>query len=216
MNKGPNISINNVGSSCTLVTFGGIRNGIGMPQFEFVKSLGTLPVNRIFVKDTAQAWYQKGIPGKPSVEQLAEYLKEITKGTTTLTIGNSMGGFAALLFGTLINANHIIAFAPQTFISQKLRAKHNDTRWSKELSLLHNQKGPESRYYDLKSVLNSHSSNIEIVYGALDKLDTLHAARMESIKGIKVAAEPKGRHNAIVRYRDSGRLEQMVKEKLAI
>ena len=38
-----------------------------------------------------------------------------------ITIGGSMGGYAALLFGSLLPVNGIIAFGPQTFIDKDNR-----------------------------------------------------------------------------------------------
>jgi len=212
MKQQPSILHEHTGADCTLITFGGIRNGLGMPQFEFVRSLGSLKANKIFVRDFAQAWYQKGVPGHPSVLALADYLAKHTQGQQTLIIGNSMGGFAALLFGALINATYTIAFAPQTFIGAKLRAIHKDNRWNNELSRLHEESGTEGEYYNLLPIMEQYQPSAEIVYGGNARMDALHAERLAHVPSIRLQCQEQGLHNVIVLLRDSGRLKEMVEK----
>jgi esterase/lipase len=47
-----------------------------------------------------------------------EGIIKINKYDNICFIGNSMGGYAAILFGTLLNIDNIISFAPQTFIDK--------------------------------------------------------------------------------------------------
>ena len=45
-------------------------------------------------------------------------------------LGSSAGGYAALLFGRLLEADEVHAFGPQTFISPSLRLRYSDNWWS--------------------------------------------------------------------------------------
>ena len=72
----------------------------------------------IFVRDTYKIWYQYGINNLVnSVDKLAEFLKEETKGYETYTIGSSAGGYAAALFGAKINAKAAFSNSAQFDIS---------------------------------------------------------------------------------------------------
>ncbi|HEY8018305.1 MAG TPA: hypothetical protein VIG53_02305, partial [Actinomycetota bacterium] len=47
----------------TLLAFGGIRGGLGIPPYEFFRVTEGLPVRRILVRDLDQVWYLRGIRG---------------------------------------------------------------------------------------------------------------------------------------------------------
>lgn len=68
----------------------------------------------IFVRDVYKNWCINGIgQNVQTQDQLADKLKDIIKGQKCVTIGSSAGGYMAVLFGTLINAEAIYAFSPQ-------------------------------------------------------------------------------------------------------
>lgn len=63
-----------------LVSFGGIRVGIGMPVYEFYRTLGNLECDKIFIKDVNQSWYHRGVNNDlDNLYKIAEYLQEKTK-----------------------------------------------------------------------------------------------------------------------------------------
>src|SRR5690554_1592733 len=90
------ILIESNGSTNLLVSFGGLRMGLGMPVFEFYNSLEHVQCDKIFIKDINQAWYHKGINADlADIHTIAGFLKaEIEKGgyTNVCFMGNSMGG----------------------------------------------------------------------------------------------------------------------------
>ena len=108
-------------SNKLFILFGGKNSGFGIPPFEFVNSLKILKHHKIFLRDFRQTWYHSGLTGHTSdipetVSLITQRIREINPRETTL-IGNSMGGFAAILFAKLIGGNcKAVAFAPQTFI----------------------------------------------------------------------------------------------------
>lgn len=44
-----------------LISFGGIRQGMGIPVVEFFNSLKDAKCDKIFVRDFHQMWYHKGV-----------------------------------------------------------------------------------------------------------------------------------------------------------
>jgi len=108
-----------------LITFQGfsksvlLNNKFSLPFFMLNSLTETqLDINIIFVRDIEQCWYLTGYNGKNSHNDFYTDIKKIIndnfKKSKIITIGQSAGGFGALLFGTLLNADKIITFVPQT------------------------------------------------------------------------------------------------------
>ena len=99
----------------------------GKPKFDFFGRLKKLeyryprPVNRILLRDNRNAWYHRGVPGLGSdVDEVAASLKDFVRSirpSRVVTIGQSMGGYASLMFGALIGADKSIAFGPLSFLN---------------------------------------------------------------------------------------------------
>jgi hypothetical protein len=127
------------GSDVVICTFGGIQQGVGMPVFEFRRILAQFPADRLFLRDIRQAWYHNGVEG------LGSSLLEVEDGLSrllapyrrTVFVGNSMGGFAALYFGSRLAVDSVMAFAPQTFIGPMKRLRARDFRWRRQMARLH-------------------------------------------------------------------------------
>ncbi|NDP28016.1 MAG: hypothetical protein GZ087_11405 [Flavobacterium sp.] len=68
----------------------------------------------IFVRDIQKQWYIEGVSAKMNTPKLvAEHLIKLCKDYIVFTIGSSAGGFAALLFGSIIKAKRVYAFNSQ-------------------------------------------------------------------------------------------------------
>ena len=68
----------------------------------------------IFVRDILKNFYVVGINKRyNSVERLYALLKEYSKGYRVITVGSSAGGYASLLFGSLLKAEKVYSFSGQ-------------------------------------------------------------------------------------------------------
>lgn len=85
-------------------------------HFEWQRSLESLPVNYVLLRDDDTSWFHF------CFDQV------IDLGKPSLTIGMSMGGYAALMFGAFWNVP-VIALCPQTFIGRKTKERLGDSRW---------------------------------------------------------------------------------------
>lgn len=103
-------------------------SGRGQPKtheirFEFMNFLDKYfnNIDRHFYMDTYSNSYHNGIEGiSTTIDETAEYLKGIIMPyKKTIFIGVSQGGYAAILFGSLLNSTAVIAFIPQTIRTQK-------------------------------------------------------------------------------------------------
>lgn len=105
-----------------IVAFGGMQKGMGSVRtFEFLNFLkSNFPtIDQHFYIDAHQTWYHKGIPDiSNDIESTADYLRnQIVAYEHVIFIGVSAGGYAAILFGSLLSVSTVISFVPQTILS---------------------------------------------------------------------------------------------------
>jgi len=204
------------------IFFGGIAAGIGMPPFEFQRASGILNQHRIFVRDLRQCWYQAGIPGGGrdicEVARHLEGLIEKTGASRVRFVGNSMGGFAALMFSALIGTGGAIAFAPQTFISPFLRFRHGDWRWRRKILAAWIEGIRRERIWDLRGLLDASPppEGCEVFVSSACPLDGVHASRIAGCPGVRVRTFPEGGHGVVAWLRDNGRLPAIMAGNLEV
>lgn len=108
----------------------------------------------IFVRDVYKQWYVAGCSKRlNSVDKMVIELKSLTNNYNIITIGNSAGGYAAVLFGILLQARCIYSFSGQFSITDKI----ND-----ENMLVKNNKS--KKYYNLKRLIMNSNRNIPIFW----------------------------------------------------
>ncbi len=77
-----------------------------MPPFEFYKASGIINENKIFFKDFYQRWYHAGLAGiSKDIDSTALYIENAINEIDpekTYFVGNSMCGYAAILFHALL------------------------------------------------------------------------------------------------------------------
>lgn len=194
----------NIDKTAVFVTFSGRKLGMAtMTFFEFKNFLQEhYPIyDQHFFIDKRTLWYTKGIDGiTTNVDETIEYLRHITDGYKyVIFIGASMGGFSALLYGSIINATHIIAFRPQTIIS------------------LDDNSEFDPLYLDVVPFMNT-TTNYHI-YGdsaITDETDIhafMHCQRIEQLPNVHLTAIP---DFDIKEYRNEGKLIEDFKNILHI
>jgi hypothetical protein len=201
-----------------LVAFGGIAGKVGILPFEFFNLTKDIRANKIFIRDLQQVWYQQGLPGvAKDIEGiagfLAERMEEVTPSRTVL-VGNSMGGFAAIVIGILLNVDRVLAFAPQTFADRMHRLMYHDRRWPEQMREVHRTRG--TRYLDAKPLLRRFrpSCEVDIFYSRYDRLDRVHAERLSFAWNVRTHALGEGGHSVIKHMRSSGDLTRVVSDAL--
>lgn len=106
------------GSTATILAFSSVGTKRG--TFTFYKILENVDANVIFVNDYKSHWYVNGTPDFSNEYEFEKYIKvklsEI--GTKELfTFGSSMGGYAAMKYGSIFEVNAIIAICPEVELS---------------------------------------------------------------------------------------------------
>ncbi|NII12136.1 alpha/beta hydrolase [Oleiagrimonas sp. C23AA] len=194
------------------VFFGGMAAGIVIPPFEFYNSAKILEHNKMFVRDFAQSWYHTGLPGiSQDIPGTVAYLRRTIDALAperTYFVGNSMGGFAAMLFAGLTGVGEVIAFAPQTFISPWLRWRHGDRRWRGRIARTYRRSMFKPRVWDLKPLLEKQADPrpVSLFVSTDDELDHIHATHLADTPGVQIFARQGGGHDIVRTLRDSGEL----------
>jgi pimeloyl-ACP methyl ester carboxylesterase len=203
------------GSAKLYLFFGGIVGAIGMPPFEFYRASGILGHSRIFLRDLEQAWYQRGLPAMgDDARAIGDYLERKIRESgaqEVYLVGNSMGGYAALLFCAMLQQGKVIAFAPQTFVSPEKRRLHEDTRWARQIDRLHGTRAA-SDIHDLKEWIRDRHPQLHasIYVSSEDALDMRHAGELADFPNIRIHCFPEAGHNLVARLRDDGLLAQIL------
>jgi len=206
------------GSNTLLITFAGISGALGLYPFEFFKITNGFDIDKIFIRDLEQSWYHQGLKGiTTSIEETADYLKELIEKhnyTKVVCLGNSMGGYAALVIGNLIKADTILAFAPQTFLDTLNRETYKDNRWAEEIA--HLPYKIKKKYLDLEILFhkNRSKSAIHIYYSLDERIDAIHAKKFEHIENVKLHAYKDGGHQLVQLLRKKGDLYKILRTHL--
>lgn len=202
------------GSQKLFIIFGGIASGIVMPPFEFYQSSKILDHNRVFVRDFKQSWYHAGLPGiSKDLEGTRRCLTEIIERYApdeTVMVGNSMGGFAAILFASLIGDSRAVAFAPQTFIGPRLRWKHRDRRWKGLIYRTYMRTLFSERHFDLAALPENGHWRADVHYASTHVLDRIHGQNLANRDHITLHEHPEGGHKLVKHLRDTGQLPKIL------
>jgi hypothetical protein len=200
------------GSERLYIFFGGISTGIAMPPFEFYNSAKILKYSKIFIRDFEQSWYHAGLRGIGSdLHSTCDYLRSVIQGarpSRCVFVGNSMGGYAAILFHTLIGIGEAIAFAPQTFISPLLRWRYRDRRWKAQILRTYRISLLRDRAWDLKPLMMRADSALKVaIYVSTDDaMDYLHATHLKDVPGVRIFERSGGGHGVVKLLRNNGEL----------
>ena len=206
-----------VESDILMVTFGGMALGVHIPVFEFFDLLSNYSLKKCFIRDFAQAMYQRGLKGiSHDVDTTATFLDEMIKQQQpkkVVFLGTSAGGTAAILFGKLLNITQAIAIAPITFFNLENRIKYEEGRREEKIGPLIEDATLNKVYFDLQNVMeaNPNDTKIDIYYCFNHRLDTIHAERLGQYDGVTLFPRAEGGHGIIRHMYNDGTLEEVIK-----
>lgn len=205
------------GNKNLLVTFGGINKGMGIPVFEFYKTIADIRCDKVLIRDLHQTWYQRGVDSKiNTLQKLVAELEKIisnSKYESICFVGNSMGGFAAILFGILLEIDNVIAFAPQSFVSKRLRFWYRDRRWPQQIKNINKKEIHEQKILDLNRLaINSHviKPKINIFYSKNHRLDRIHSERLKNLNNVTLHPLQEGGHGVVKLLKERGQLTKII------
>ena len=135
----------------------------------------------IQVRDLKKSWYLDGINKElNSIEKVLEFLKENTDGLETICVGNSAGGYAATLFGSLLNASHIFNFSGAFDLFKTPMPWKEDSAIYKYKDLIE-----YTKLYNLRTIINQKKVPIYYFCPVLVEQDIIQYNLVQNIESIK-------------------------------
>ena len=150
--------------------------------YEWYNSRITKAYKHLFIRDIFKQWYLGGINSQINTpEKLLDFLRKETFGYHLITIGSSAGAYAAILYGSILQAEKVIAFNPHCELNSLLK------RSSEQINplLFRLKDSDRNKYFDITSFINK---NIDIFYFYSNKsqwdIEQNLFLRNKNIKGI--------------------------------
>lgn len=167
-------------------------------------------LNRILLRDQSFHWFLHGVPGLGShVDEVADKLKKLIaaiRPSQVWCIGDSMGGYAAAMFGFLLHADRIVAISPlSNFDAAQARIYHEKRfMWAQDAVAVC---PPASGYYDLPQLARDvgYKGQLHLVIGTTGNvnapdvvnIDVMHAYRFGHVPGLKMYYVPEADHDYV-------------------
>jgi len=163
----------------TLIAFSSVNTPRG--NFKPFKVIAECSCNIIFVNDSANNWYLKGVKGfgdeyKSSAKQIVDLARAIGNGQA-ITFGTSMGAYGALLYAAAGNADFCLAFGPEALL---------DLPGSR--SAQHKDKDAQLPYSELFHLINSSETPYYVFTSECDEVDMINALTLKAINNIHVVS----------------------------
>jgi hypothetical protein len=161
--------------------------------------------NRILLRDRRNRWYLQGVPGLgDSVAQVVGRLRLLIAAiapSAVWCIGESMGGYAAIMHGILLQAERIVSFGALSTFSPRFAEQYQDRRWLGTMTELDDSLAESS---DLPALVRRHAyrGKLHLVQGThageqapqAVNLDVMHSQRYAGLGCVHFHYYPQAEH----------------------
>lgn len=152
-------------------------------RYEWFKTRVPGAGRHIFVRDVHKQWYVEGINGRcRSHEELRRLLAAETAGQDLVTVGSSAGGYAAALFGCLLNASHVLCFSGQ--FSLGLILGDDAARSQNDLLARAWGDGEKGRYLELRELVAGGDTPVFYFFPAYNPEDVDQYRQLAGTKNL--------------------------------
>lgn len=149
--------------------------------FEWYHSRITKASKHIFIRDIFKQWYLAGINKDINTpEKVTDFLKKETLGYKIITIGSSAGGYAAVLYGSLLSAEYVLSFNARFEIHSVLK---NSTENINPLAF--RLKHQRQNMFDLNPYINS-TTKYFYFFSTKSQLDIIQEKYLEKKDNIYI------------------------------
>jgi len=188
-------------------------------KYEWINSKYPGAKRHVFVRDIQKQWYMEGVSVKNNTPVLlANQLNELCKGYTIYTIGSSAGGFAALLFGSMIKAKRVYAFNAQLDLNIIIK---DSSPFVDPILFKFQHDESRAQYYQVSNFLNADTKYFyfQSANSEMDIVQYETCSKKNMLKKIEFSTSNHGfpflRHNLLfVLGLSEDELEEMAKHKL--
>lgn len=204
------------------MAFTGMQLYRPIPAYEWVNSLSRFPVNCLFLRDLTQFWYLYGLAGvagdlPASVDYLRQFIAD--RGIKRLAVfGGSTGGYAALVFGSLLAADEVHAFVPMTKLPSRKLVESVRLLPSRNWSLLRRQLALRINrlvgrgFRDTRTLLRQDNGRTiyHVYYGRGHSPDRVNAERLQDLPRVVLHPYDYHRHYLLEHVKRSGELDPLL------
>lgn len=186
-----------------VVVFTGAQEGFGgQPLDEFAGSASDKGDNKVlFVTDRLASWY--AAPGL--WQRIVHLIKGLCRDEgveEVVTLGNSMGGYGAILLPRDVPVRRAIAFSPQLTVDPKLSG---DTRWPDIPA-----RWGDTPAHNLAETIAGTRTQYYLTAGAACPEDVAHLNLAPDLKRVHRWILPRGRHNLAAALKSAGLLHDVI------
>lgn len=201
------------------------------PEFDFYGRLKKLEqhsgrhINKVLIRDSGNAWYQRRIAGLGEhPDETAASLRALIDAiqpSKVITIGQSMGAYAALMYGLLLEAQQVIAFGPLSFFNPQQALLYHERRWLAVMRDLA-ARPSASGYDDLQALGRAKAGKLPEMHllfgtrpdkeGATESvnLDAMHAQRLAVMGNCTLYPFPYSGHPVVQHLIDTRRINALL------
>lgn len=159
-------------------------------KFEWYNTRILKGSKHIFIRDIKKQWYLTGINYRiNTIEKLYEFLQAESNGYKIITLGSSAGGFAAILIGSMLNAETILTFNGQFLLSDLLSDSSKKLSSEKIDPIIHREKNnfEINKYFSLRPYIKD-SKNILYFYSDRSEWDVIQFNHISDFRNIQFIA----------------------------
>jgi pimeloyl-ACP methyl ester carboxylesterase len=199
-----------------VITFG-FAQWQGPVAFDFAGRMRKLQMvlgcglQRIHLRDPSLRWYLHGVPGlgadkAASIVALRRLVDHLSPGRV-VTLGQSMGGYGAVLYGHELGAQRAVAFGALSTMDPEVAQANADLRWMPVMQALAAE-GAAPDATDLVALLQARPSPLELRlhYGGrpdmpehgAQNLDLFHARRFAALPACRVTTHADSDHTVVL------------------
>ncbi|UVC09968.1 hypothetical protein IHQ71_04980 [Rhizobium sp. TH2] len=178
------------GSKTTLLLFGGVGGHFGLELNSLLMWLEALDCNIIIMRDSHRALFFSGIKSIGNFDETLEHLRrdvERLGGTRLVCMGSSGGGYNALQFGHLLEADQVMSFAGPT--SFEYGIDNADDRPLYAMLMQRIERG-ELVEPNLLEDYRNNGISVHLYHGADMPRDAMEASRFKDIPTARVHPIP--------------------------
>lgn len=212
----------NNNSDVLFITFAGLGCKGTLPTFIFHNYLKQYTtIDKLFLRDIKCKYYLTGLKNSTKdIDETVKFIKKlisVKKYKKIIGLGCSAGGFAAILFGNILNFTKVIAFSPQVVINNDkieiVKDNVNAPNTCKYLS-----KYSTNNFYtkclNLKSFM-PFTTSVDIHYSksSLKGVDKRHAEYIKHEKCDLIEYESNN-HLLALELRNSGKLKEIIEKEI--
>jgi tetratricopeptide (TPR) repeat protein len=175
------------GADTAVLVFTGTNDEVSMPLEIFDRYLSIFPVTAVYLKDFRRLRFLQGITSlgddlPATLTALRNLLVDL--GIKRLsTLGNCVGGFAAIRYGVELDAERVLAFSPPTYSPVETPVQLEEGRRFMKKRL---EANIPRDLMDLQSFLSerTYTGRIDLFYEDLDPRDQSNAVRLAGLPGV--------------------------------